>query len=489
MIFNRVSLLALQAAAAAAWPHSSNLTGTFASGLSPGASVYLPSDPEYETQITQRWSTWDEPTYVVAIKPATVADIQFIVKTANRLNIPYLATGGAHAAEIGLATVKNAVNIDLGNLKGVTLDTTTNKVTVGPGNVFSDLYDPLYNAGREVQTGNAACVNIIGATVGAGVGPMQGMHGLVIDALQSVTLVTAAGNVVTASDTVNKDLFWAVRGAGANFGIIVSATYGVHPATNGGQLINGDFLFNPATNGSLWEVLHSWDSEDVYSPKMAMTLGVSFNHSNGQPLLTGNIGFFGTDAEFKPFLDKLVALNPVFYRTITVPWNGWSTVAGFGNAIRACDRGDWTNHYSVGVKQTDVATFTSFFNDITQFTAARPWYNPEIAFQRYNSKVTMAVPKAKQGVYPWRDIRMLVALTSSYDGPAHDAEVQNFMKPWRTKFQAASGFSVPHVYNNYGYGDEGAVAWWSAANLPKLITLKKLWDPLNKFGAANPIPI
>lgn len=68
---------------------------------------------------------------------------------------------------------------------------------------------------------------MIGATIGAGVGPYQGLHGLVIDALLSVRLVTASGKIVMASEQEHEGLFWAVRGAGANFGIITSATYKV----------------------------------------------------------------------------------------------------------------------------------------------------------------------------------------------------------------------------------------------------------------------
>lgn len=123
---------------------------------------------------------------------------------------------------------------------------------------------------------------MIGATLGAGVGPLQGIHGLIIDALHSVTLVTANGSLVKASSTKNPDLFWAIRGAGANFGIIVSADYVVHPQTNGGQLINADFQIDPAYNVSLWEILRSWDSEDVYPPEMSLTISAGVNATDRQ---------------------------------------------------------------------------------------------------------------------------------------------------------------------------------------------------------------
>jgi FAD/FMN-containing dehydrogenase len=116
---------------------------------------------------------------------------------------------------------------------------------------------------------------MIGATVGAGIGPFQGLHGLVLDALRSVRIVTATGDVVTASETEHEGLFWAIRGAGANFGVIVSATYEIFDAPNNGQVILADFAFTGSVNASLWNLLQSWDQ--TYPQEMGLTLSASFN--------------------------------------------------------------------------------------------------------------------------------------------------------------------------------------------------------------------
>ena len=121
---------------------------------------------------------------------------------------------------------------------------------------------------------------MIGATIGAGVGPYQGLHGLVIDALLSVRLVTASGDLVTASEDENTDLFWAVRGAGANFGIITSATYKVFDAPNKGLLVEANFIYPGSVNASLWELLESWD--ETYPKEMGLTLEAAYNHTTEQ---------------------------------------------------------------------------------------------------------------------------------------------------------------------------------------------------------------
>lgn len=71
-----------------------------------------------------------------------------------------------------------------------------------------------------IETGSAPCPPVIGVTLGGGAGRYQGTYGLMIDALVSARLVTAQGEMVEVSKTENPDLFWAIRGAGANFGIV-----------------------------------------------------------------------------------------------------------------------------------------------------------------------------------------------------------------------------------------------------------------------------
>ena len=98
------------------------------------------------------------------------------------------------------------------------------------------------------------------------------------DSLKAVRLVTATGRVVVASETQNADLFWGVRGAGANFGIITQATFEIFDQTNHGQVMNADFIFPPSANRSIWEFYASFDN---YLPeKMALTSSITYNSTS-----------------------------------------------------------------------------------------------------------------------------------------------------------------------------------------------------------------
>lgn len=80
-------------------------------------------------------------------------------------------------------------------------------------------------------------------------------------------------------------------------------------------------------------------------------------------------------------------------------------------------------------------------------------------------------------------------LNNFYDGPVHDQEVYAFCEPLRAELAKTSGFGTLKTYINYAFGDEGPAVWYGKNHLPRLVQLKKKWDPLAKFGAGNPIPL
>ena len=96
---------------------------------------------------------------------------------------------------------------------------------------------------------------MIGATLGAGIGRLNGDYGLMIDALLSARVVTADGQTLEVSDTSNANLFWGIRGAGANLGVLTSATYQLHPLIDRGNAASVDMLFSAEKNVSYFDTL------------------------------------------------------------------------------------------------------------------------------------------------------------------------------------------------------------------------------------------
>lgn len=138
----------------------------------------------------------------------------------------------------------------------------------------------LYLNGCVVATGRSPCVGLVGLTLGGGIGTLQGKHGLVMDSLLSVRMVTAQGNIVKASREENSELFWGPRDAGANFGVVTSATYRTYPATNGGHFVNADFEFAAKSSSGLWELLKSLDDDEKMPAELSIVIGAGYNRVN-----------------------------------------------------------------------------------------------------------------------------------------------------------------------------------------------------------------
>ena len=139
--------------------------------------------------------------------------------------------------------------------------------------------EPSNPANSCQATGSCTCVGFVGGTLGGGVGRYQGIHGLIIDNLLSVNLITAAGDQITVSATENSDLFWGIRGAGMNFGVITSATYKVADLTNSGQVQDADFVFTASQNVSFFNALASL--QGTLPPELSLLTYVDYNATNG----------------------------------------------------------------------------------------------------------------------------------------------------------------------------------------------------------------
>ncbi|KAJ6078876.1 hypothetical protein N7467_008629 [Penicillium canescens] len=449
--------------------------------LSSGARLYLPNDPEY-FKVNERWSNLQDPGYVAAIQPATEEDVKNIVKAATEHDIPFLATGSGHSVKTGYTSVKGAVNIDLKLLKNIFLDFENDAVTIGPGVVNSQVYDLLYDVKKELPLSTDRCISTLGTMIGGGLGTLYSVRGILADSLISAHVVTATGDLVTASQTENADLFWAIRGAGHNFGIITSATFKMYDQTNGGNSVFGDFLIPNSRNASAFELLKSVD-EDLEPGVFWGILG-GFNHTTKEAELHVRLLIFGDDADAAPHLAKVEALNPTVTSWANTTWNTY----GEETAIM-CNTGWNANMYSMGLKRTDVDTMVAAFTNWSTFSVENEWFNGLLMIERHSEATVMAVPEEERGVFPWRDTKIQMVFVNYITDPKYHDTLDAFIQPSRAEIQGVMGFENHHSYVNEAYGDEGPSVWYGEHNLPRLVAAKQKWDPKNHFGPGMPVPL
>ncbi|KAB2571594.1 FAD-linked oxidoreductase azaL [Lasiodiplodia theobromae] len=452
---------------------------------SPQTELFFPNTTGFK-DATQRWSSFEEPTYKAAVRPGTELDVQTAVSIATLNNIPFLATGGKHGYSTSFGELDDGLAIDLSNFNTINVNKNASTVTIGGGVRFSDIFDPLYAAGKELQTGSCPCVGTVGATLGGGVGRYQGVHGLIIDALLSVRLVTAIGKLITVSADSNPELFWALRGAGMNFGVVTSATYKVADLTNGGQVLSADLIYPGSVNGSFFEALEKLAADQ---PKeLSVTAASSYDVHTNSTMLVANIVYAGPEDEGRAAMAPFLDLEPTTQDVYTVAWNELAGKAFFGMASQMCTKGAPHSTYGINVREVSAAAYTRAFDAMDALYATTPAARSSaFSIEVFSNAGPMAVPD-DETAYPWRDSSALILLQSSWtDESAADAANKN-CEEIRADLVASSGYDDHAVYVSYAHGDETPEQMFGAEKLPRLAALKQEWDPNNVFGFGNAVP-
>jgi len=200
----------------------------------------------------------------VIVRPATVKDVATVVGYAARAGLPVAVRSGGHGLSDDMF-VDVAIMVDLSLLKGVSIDADAGTARVQAGATSGDLAGPAHAHGLALTTGDTSSVGIGGLATGGGIGFMVRKFGLTIDNLISAQVVTADGNIVTASETENADLFWGIRGGGGNFGIVTEFEFRMARV---GQILGGAIVL-PATR----EVIRGYVDYSPNAPEDLSTIG------------------------------------------------------------------------------------------------------------------------------------------------------------------------------------------------------------------------
>ena len=190
-------------------------------------------------------------------------DVAAAVRFAHEQDLLLAVRSGGHSIALQ-SVVDDALVIDLSAMKRVDIDPATQTARVEPGATSGDLAWPAHEHGLALSTGDTQSVGMGGLTTGGGIGYLVRKHGLTIDNLLSARVVTAEGEIVTASPTEHPDLFWAIRGGGGNMGVVVEFTYRLAPVSH----ILGGLLVLPASR----EVIRGYLDYSIAAPDELTTL-------------------------------------------------------------------------------------------------------------------------------------------------------------------------------------------------------------------------
>jgi FAD/FMN-containing dehydrogenase len=211
----------------------------------------------------------------VIIRCAGVSDVIAAVKFGRTSGLPVAVRSGGHSFP-GLSVADDALMIDLSPMKGVRVDPEKRTARVQAGVLLGELDRETQAFGLAVPSGIVTHTGVAGLTLGGGIGWIMRKHGLSIDQLVSVDLVTAGGEFVKASADENSDLFWGVRGGGGNFGIVTEFEFRCVPL--GTQVLAGPVFWPMEQSGEVLRFYRDWVAE---APDELMTIVV---HRKAPPL-------------------------------------------------------------------------------------------------------------------------------------------------------------------------------------------------------------
>jgi hypothetical protein len=220
-------------------------------------SLIEPQDPQYD-EARAVWNGMVDLRPSAIARAGAVADIDVVLDSARRTGLALAVRGGGHNIA-GYGTVEGGLVLDLGSLRGVSVDVESRLVAVEPGATLADVDRATATHGLAVPLGVISGTGVAGLTLGGGVGWLTRTGGLSLDNLDAVEVVTPDGEHVHASAEENPELFWGVRGGGGNFGVVSSFTFRAFPLP--ASPLGGNLFYRPDNWRNALLAFDAWTRE------------------------------------------------------------------------------------------------------------------------------------------------------------------------------------------------------------------------------------
>ena len=246
----------------------------------------------------------------LVVRPSTVDDVIAAVRFGRERDLEIAVRGGGHSA-VGHSTTDGGLVIDMRRMNAVSVDPARRLARTGGGALLGQLDIAAQEHGLVCPVGVVGHTGVAGLTLGGGVGRLQRRFGLTIDSLRAVELVTADGGVVRASPDEEPELFWGLRGAGANFGVATGLEFELHPFS--GTLHRGVHV-HPATDiHELWQIFRAFAAAAPDSIAAIFTVALAEPAANypdpvvGRPIVVISYNHSGAGEEVERDIAPLLA--------------------------------------------------------------------------------------------------------------------------------------------------------------------------------------
>jgi FAD/FMN-containing dehydrogenase len=427
--------------------------------------VLLPGDPDYD-EVRQVWNAMIDRKPPIIVRCTGNADVIAAIGFAKENDLPVSIRGGGHSAA-GSAVHDDALMIDLSLMNGVHVDTKNRTARVQGGAKWGDFDRETQVYGLASTGGVVSTTGVGGLTLGGGIGWLMGKHGLSVDNLISADVVLASGEVVTASETENPDLYWGLRGGSGNFGVVTSFEFRVHPV---GPMVMGGLAAWPLS--MVRECLDFYaDFTSKASDEMGSFMGVTGAPDGSGNLIVVFIGCHtGTPEAAEAELKAVKEFGPPMLDMLgPIPYTAMQSM--LDNPLK-------TQVYWK-------ATFLKEFNDETRDVLAQSGRNlptplSMLLLEHFHGAMSKVAPDAT--AFADRHAMFNVAVVGTTVDPAENDKCRTWA---RQVIEDLKPHSTGGVYVNYlGVGDDASrVPEAFGGNYQRLQEIKQKYDPENLFRA------
>ena len=440
---------------------ASSIRQEFGPGLR--GEVVCPDDRGYDTARAVFNGMIDRRPLAV-IRPVDASDVVRCITFARRRDLPLSVHGGGHSVA-GNAVRDGAIMLDLSGMKFIRVDPHTMIVRAGPGLTLGEFDHATQAFGLATPLGVVSTTGIAGLTLGGGLGWLNGRYGLACDNLLSADVATADGQLVRASAQENQDLFWGIRGGGGNFGVITAFEYQLHPV---GRVLAGGLSY-PLSMAP--RVLRFYDDFVNAAPDELSTAASLGLNPSGEPTVSVAVCYCGPIDEGERVLHPLRTFqSPVDDTIQPMPYTMLQSSRDEGFPFGRL-------HYWKSGCLRDVTD--GAIDTLMRLVPQMPSSASGVGLQQMHGAASRVAPSAT--AFPHRAEQYDFLILSQWSDETYsDRNVQ-----WtRALFEAMQPHLEESVYvNNLGDEGPGRVQAAYGENYPRLVAVKRTYDPDNLFLA------
>ena len=438
-------------------------------------SVLRPGDGGWDAAVSV-WNGLVTRRPALVVQPTSARDVAAVVRLARARGLLLSVKGGGHHIA-GTALADRGLTLDMSRMRDVAVDPDARLARVGPGCLLADVDRATQAHGLATVLGFVSGVGVAGLTLGGGLGYLTRRFGWTVDNLEEVEIVTADGEIRVANRAAHADLFWAIRGAGANLGVVTRLTLRLHPV---GPIVYGGLIAWPFERAE--EILRAYRAITAAAPRELAVWLILFRAPcapfvpaawQGRRVCAMAVCYSGDLARADVALAPIRALgDPVVDLLCEQPYAELQSYLDAGEP-----RGHhyyWKTEYASQLSDGLLAT-------LRELAAGCPIPEAEVAILHLGGALNERA--GDEGAVGNRDARFAVGAIGMWAPDERNAEA---FPPWvRDAWQRFRPFSTGGNYVNFQTDDEGEerVRATYGTNFDRLVEVKRRYDPENLFRA------